>query len=92
MLNDLRSFLNLLEEKKDLVHMCRSTSTTFEIAAGIRKTSEIEGPALLFDDVTGHLMLVVGGLYAVWRRAVRGLETTPEQIHGKIMEGLKNDI
>jgi UbiD family decarboxylase len=92
MLNDLRSFLNLLEEKKDLVHISRPTSTTFEIAAGIRKTSEIEGPALLFDNVTGHSMPVVGCLYAVRRRAVWGLETTPEQIHGKIMEGLNNDI
>ena len=76
MLNDLRSFLNLLEEKKDLVHISRPTSTIFEIAAGIRKTSEIEGPALLFDNVPGHSIPVVDGLYAVRRRAVWGLETT----------------
>src|SRR5262245_29000373 len=43
MLNDLRGFLNLLEEKKDLVHIGRPTSTNFEVAAGIRKTSTIEG-------------------------------------------------
>ena len=29
MLNDLRAFLNLLEEKKDLVHISRPTSTAF---------------------------------------------------------------
>ena len=81
MLNDLRGFLNLLEEKKDLVHIGRPTSTHFEVAAGIRKTSSIEGPALFFDNVVGHSMPVVGGLYAVRRRAIVGLETTPEKIH-----------
>ena len=34
MINDLRGFLNLLEEKKDLVHISRPTSPRFEIAAG----------------------------------------------------------
>ena len=74
MINDLRAFLNLLEEKKDLVHISRPTSPHFEVAAGIRKTSSIEGPALFFDNVVGHSMPVVGGLYAVRRRAVLGLE------------------
>ena len=92
MINDLREFLNLLEAKKDLVHISRPTSPRFEIAAGIRKTSDIEGPALLFDNVVGHSMPVVGGLYAVRRRAVWGLETTPDKIHSKIMECLKNHI
>ena len=81
MITDLRAFLNLLEEKKDLVHICRPTSPRFEIAAGIRKTSDIEGPALFFDNVVGHSMPVVGGLFAVRRRAIWGLETTPEKIH-----------
>ena len=92
MINDLRGFLNLLEEKKDLVHISRPTSPHFEVAAGIRKTSSIEGPALFFENVVGHSMPVVGGLYAVRRRAVLGLETTPDKIHSKIMEGLKNHI
>jgi 2,5-furandicarboxylate decarboxylase 1 len=92
MIDDLRSFLNLLEGKNDLVHIGRPTSTKFEIAAGIRKTSQIEGPALLFENVVGHSMPVAGGLYAVRRRAVYGLETTAEKIHGKIMEGLRNHI
>ena len=89
MITDLRSFLNLLEEKKDLVHISRPTSPRFEIAAGIRKTSDIEGPALFFDNVIGHSMPVLGAPFAVRRRAIWGLETTPEKIHQKIMEGLE---
>ena len=84
MTNDLREFLNLLEAKKDLVHISRPTSPRFEIAAGIRKTSDIEGPALLFDNVVGHSMPVVGGLYAVRRRAIWGLKTIPDKIRSKV--------
>ena len=92
MITDLRGFLNLLEEKKDLVHISRPTSPRFEIAAGVRKTSDIEGPALFFDNVIGHSMPVLGAPFAVRRRAIWGLETTPEKIHQKIMEGLRNHI
>ena len=60
MLKDLRSFLKLLEEKGDLVHITEPVSARFEIAAGIRKTSDIQGPALWFDNVFGSSMPVVG--------------------------------
>ena len=92
MITDLRGFLNLLEEKKDLVHISRPISPRFEIAAGVRKTSDIEGPALFFDNVIGHSMPVLGAPFAVRRRAIWGLETTPEKIHQKIMQGLRNHI
>ena len=92
MLNDLRSFLNLLEEKKDLVHISRPTSTTFEIAAGIRKTSEIEGPGVAFRQCNGSFNAARWWFVRGTEACGMGAETTPEQIHGKIMEGLKNDI
>ena len=92
MITDLRGFLNLLEEKKDLVHISRPTSPRFEIAAGVRKSSDIEGPALFFDNVVGHSMPVLGAPFAVRRRAIWGLETTAEKIHQKIMAGLRNHI
>jgi 4-hydroxy-3-polyprenylbenzoate decarboxylase/2,5-furandicarboxylate decarboxylase 1 len=92
MISDLREFLNVLEQNNELVHISRPTSPKFEIAAGIRKTSDIEGPALFFDNVIGHSMPVVGGLYAVRRRAILGLETTADRIHSKIMQGIKNPI
>lgn len=92
MLRDLRGFLKLLEEKGDLVHLSDPLSPRFEIAAGIRKTSEIGGPALCFDNVAGFSTPVVGGLYADRRRAIWGLESSESEIHEKIMRGLKNPI
>ncbi len=92
MLKDMRSFLKLLEEKGDLVHITQPVSPRFDVAAGIRKTSDIQGPALWFDDVIGSSMPVVGGLYAVRRRVVYGLETTETEIFDKIMHGIRHPI
>ena len=92
MLKDLRSFLKLLEEKGDLVHIACPTSPRHEIAAGIRKTSDIQGPALWFDNVIGHSMPVVGGLYAARRRAIWGFETSEAEVFAKFTKGLKQPI
>jgi 4-hydroxy-3-polyprenylbenzoate decarboxylase/2,5-furandicarboxylate decarboxylase 1 len=92
MLKDMRSFLNILEEQGDLVHITKSVSPRFEVAAGIRKTSDIQGPALIFDKVIGSFMPVVGGLYAARRRIILGLETSESEIHKKITQGLRNHI
>src|SRR5437868_239717 len=78
MLTDLRGFLALLEEQGDLVRITRPCSPEFEIAAGMRKTSDIDGPALLFENVPGYDMPVVGALLATRRRALWGLESTAE--------------
>ena len=72
MLKDLRSFLRLLEEQGDLVRITRPVSPVFGVAAGIRKTSDIKGPALWFDHVEGSGMPVVGGLYSQGRRSPGG--------------------
>lgn len=92
MLKDLRSFLRLLEEKGDLVHITQPVSPRFDIAAGIRKTSEIQGPALWFDNVSGFSMPVVGGVYAVRRRMLWGLETSESEWREKFTRGLNKRI
>ena len=46
---DLREFLKFLEQKQELIHIERKVNPVHEIAAYIRKTSDRQGPALLFD-------------------------------------------
>src|ERR1044071_4421811 len=92
MLKDLRSFLSLLEQKGDLIHISRPTSPRFEIAAGMRKTSDVEGPALYFDNVVGPSVPVVAALYSVRRRVVWGLESSEAEIHQKITQGIQRPI
>ncbi|HEY7163643.1 MAG TPA: UbiD family decarboxylase, partial [Candidatus Binatia bacterium] len=84
--------MRALEEKGDLVRITRPVSPRFEIAAGIRKTSEINGPALLFENVTEHSMPVAAGLYASRRRALAAFEASEGEIHEKFMRGLRNPI
>jgi 4-hydroxy-3-polyprenylbenzoate decarboxylase len=60
---DMRGFLAVLEEAGELTRVARPVSTRFEIAAGIRKMGDTGGPALLFENVIGHDMPVVGGLF-----------------------------
>jgi 2,5-furandicarboxylate decarboxylase 1 len=91
-LKDMRAFLRLLEAKGDLVHITRPVSREFGVAAGIRKTSDVKGPALWFDQVEGARMPVVGGLYSHRRRALWGLETTGEEFFGRYMHGLRHPI
>ncbi len=49
--SDLREFLNLIEARGDLLHIKEEVDLKYEIAAYIRKTSDIDGPALFFDKV-----------------------------------------
>jgi 4-hydroxy-3-polyprenylbenzoate decarboxylase/2,5-furandicarboxylate decarboxylase 1 len=91
----MRSFLELLENKEDLVRIAEPVSPRFEVAAGIRKTSDIRGPALCFEHVVGASMPVVGGLYATRRRVVDGFEvggTEISEISQRFMHGLRNPI
>jgi 4-hydroxy-3-polyprenylbenzoate decarboxylase len=48
---DLREFIAHLEDQKELRRIRKSVDTKYEIAAYIRKTSDIKGPALLFENV-----------------------------------------
>jgi 4-hydroxy-3-polyprenylbenzoate decarboxylase/2,5-furandicarboxylate decarboxylase 1 len=92
MFKDMRSFLGFLQEQGDLVHITDPVSPRFGVAAGIRKTSDIGGPALWFDRVEGASMPVVGGLYASRRRALWALETTQQDVFARFMHGMRHPI
>lgn len=92
MLKSMREFIEVLGERDDLVTISRTVSPRFEVAAGIRKTSQIGGPALSFESVAGHEMPVVGGLYAARRRLMWGWEVEPSDFFGRFAEGLKKQV
>src|SRR5215475_7113972 len=65
MFEDLRSFLSHLETQGQLLRVAEEVDVKYDIAAGIRRTSDTEGPALLFDNVRGYPgWRVLGGLFA----------------------------
>jgi 4-hydroxy-3-polyprenylbenzoate decarboxylase/2,5-furandicarboxylate decarboxylase 1 len=85
---DLREFISYLEEQKELRRIRKAVDTKYEIAAYIRKTSDIRGPALLFENVNGWTIPVAGGVFATRKRALLALETSDKECAGKFQYAL----
>ena len=81
MFEDLRGYLSHLEKQGQLLRVSDEVDAKFEIAAGIRKTSDIEGPALLFETVRGFPgWKVLGGLFATRKLVALGLGVPQDQM------------
>ncbi len=77
---DFRDYLDRLEKHGMLLRITKEVSPRFEIAAGIRKISDTNGPALLFENVKGYPgWRVVGGLFATRRLTAFALETEDDE-------------
>lgn len=77
---DFRGYLDYLEENGKLLKVKQEVDVRHEIAAGIRKVSDIDGPALLFENVKGYPgWRVAGGLYATRKLVALALETEPDE-------------
>ena len=81
MFEDLRGYLAHLEDLGQLKRVGDEVSVKHEIAAGIRKSSDSDGPALLFESVKGYPgWQVLGGLYATRRLVALGLNIPPQEV------------
>jgi UbiD family decarboxylase len=81
MFEDLRGFLAHLESQGQLVRVKDEVDVKYEIAAGMRKTSDIDGPALLFENIKGYSgWRVLGGLFATRKLVALGLGVPQEQM------------
>ena len=90
--DDPRSFLETLEERNDLLRIRDEVDPKYGISAYIRKTSDQEGPALLFENVKGHDMAVVGGIFACRRRLLMAMEYDSDNIYERFGDGIANPI
>jgi 4-hydroxy-3-polyprenylbenzoate decarboxylase/2,5-furandicarboxylate decarboxylase 1 len=89
---DLREFISHLEEQKELRRIHKPVDTKYEIAAYIRKTSDIKGPALLFENVNDSKVPVLGGVFATRKRALLALETSEKQYGEKFHQAVEHLI
>ena len=81
MFEDLRGYLTHLESQGQLLRVAEPVEVKYEIAAGMRKTSDIEGPALLFEQVKGFPgWRVLGGLFATRKLVALGLGVKEDQL------------
>ncbi|MBI4320318.1 MAG: UbiD family decarboxylase [Chloroflexi bacterium] len=82
--SNLRSYLDYLEEKGHLLHISKEVSTEFEIASYIRKSSDADGPAFVFDNVAGYPgWRVLGALYANSKLLADAMDCGPREMMRK---------
>ena len=90
---DLRAFLDHLEANGELARVTDEVDPRFEISAWIRKTSDVGGPALLFENVKGSEMRVAGGVFANPIKALLALGTTDHaEAVQRFIEGIEHPI
>jgi 4-hydroxy-3-polyprenylbenzoate decarboxylase/2,5-furandicarboxylate decarboxylase 1 len=87
---DLREFIAYLEDQKELRRIRKPVDTKYEIAAYIRKTSDLKGPALLFENVKDAQIPVLGGVFATRKRALLALETSDKECADKFQHALNH--
>ncbi len=81
MFEDLRGYLSFLETQQQLLRVEEEVDPKFEIAAGIRKTSDVGGPALLFENIKGFAgWRVLAGLFATRKLVALGLGIPENQL------------
>ena len=89
-ITDLRQFIQLLEQEDELLRIDDEVELKFDIAGYIRNTSDVEGPALLFENVKGYSMPVVGGLYSSRRLMLKAMGTTEEKAVNHYLNAMQN--
>ena len=70
---DLREFINLLEERGELVRIKTPVSPELEITEITDRMVKSGGPALLFENVSGHSAPVLINIFGTHRRTALGL-------------------
>jgi 4-hydroxy-3-polyprenylbenzoate decarboxylase len=90
---DLRAFLEDLERRGELKRVAAEVDSNLEITAMCRHSLRRGGPALLFENVRGYSMPVLGNLYGTTGRIARalGLDSVAElRETGRLLAALRS--
>ena len=71
--SDLRDFIAQLEQLGELKRVSAPVSTYLEMTALCDRALRAGGPALLFENPTGHRIPVLGNLFGATRRVALGM-------------------
>ena len=90
---DLRDFIAQLEHLGELKRVSASVSPHLEMTALCDRTLRAGGPALLFENPTGHSMPVLGNLFGTTRRVALGMgvaDVSEVRKFGQVLAMLKD--
>jgi len=92
-IDDIRQFTEELEKAGQLKRIKTEVDTNLEIAEILRRVSYTNGPAILFENVKGYEMPVLGNAFGSIKRLEIGLETTEfSEIGQRIADMTKMEI
>jgi len=74
-IDDIRQFVEKLEKAGQLKRIKTEVDTDLEIAEILRRVSYTNGPAILFENVKGYEIQVLGNAFGSIKRLEIGLET-----------------
>jgi len=74
-IDDIRQFVDELEKAGELKRIKTEVDADLEIAEILRRVSYAKGPAILFENVKGYEMPVLGNAFGSMKRLEIGLET-----------------
>jgi 4-hydroxy-3-polyprenylbenzoate decarboxylase len=89
---DLRDFIAQLEQLGELRRVSAAVSPYLEMTALCDRTLRAGGPALLFENPTGHSMPVLGNLFGTTRRVALGMgvnDVSELRQFGEVLASLK---
>ncbi len=92
-IEDTQQFIEVLEKSGELKRVKTEVDTNLEIAEILRRTMYAKGPAVLFENVKGYDMPVLGNAFGSEKRLAIGLDTSDfTEIGQRIVDMTKMDI
>ena len=92
-IEDIHEYIEELEKANELKRVKTQVDTNLEIAEILRRTMYSNGPAILFEDVKGYEMPVLGNAFGSEKRLKIGLETSDfSEIGQRIVDITKMEI
>jgi len=92
-IEDIHELIDILEKAGELKRVKTEVDPDLEIAEVLRRTMYGRGPAVLFENVRGHDMPVLGNAFGSMRRLELGLETDDfTEIGRRIADMTKMDM
>jgi 4-hydroxy-3-polyprenylbenzoate decarboxylase len=86
--NDLRDFLDKLEEMEDLVRIKDEVDWNIEVGAIMRRCNETQSEAQLFENIKGYPegYRIAGGILATFKRLAVAMDMDPESSYSDILD------
>jgi UbiD family decarboxylase len=92
-MSDFRAYLAALDRAGQLARIDKPVNPEFEIAAHVRKSSDVDGPAFLFENVIGHPgWTVAAGLYGTMARLPVALGCPVGEVVDRYGAAVRNPI